>query len=89
MRADRETQRFGPRGLASIVLGLIFLEREAHLAYEATIITAVAATVLLSIVAHGVSALPGIRWYANQVDKMEDSAFELQEAVALTPDRKI
>ena len=80
---------FGPRGLASIVLGLIFLEREAHLAYEATIITAVAATVLLSIVAHGVSALPGIRWYANQVDKMEDSAFELQEAVALTPDRKI
>jgi NhaP-type Na+/H+ or K+/H+ antiporter len=52
---------FGPRGLASIVLGLIFLETEAHLIFETTIVTAVGATVLLSIFMHGVSALPGTR----------------------------
>ena len=40
---------FGPRGLASIVLGLVFLEREANLTFESSIILAVAATVLLSL----------------------------------------
>jgi NhaP-type Na+/H+ or K+/H+ antiporter len=78
---------FGPRGLASIVLGLIFLEREANLLYENTIVAAVAATVLLSIFAHGVSALPGIKWYAHQIEKLDDSAPELQDTVSVTPGR--
>jgi NhaP-type Na+/H+ or K+/H+ antiporter len=78
---------FGPRGLASIVLGLIFLEREANLLYENTIVSAVAATVLLSIFAHGVSALPGIKWYAHQIEKLDDSAPELQDTVSVTPGR--
>jgi len=51
---------FGPRGLASIVLGLVYLEAEAHLAGEFAIRSAVIATVLLSIFAHGVSAKPCI-----------------------------
>jgi NhaP-type Na+/H+ or K+/H+ antiporter len=76
---------FGPRGLASIVLGLIFLEREVQLSYEPTIIRAVAATVLLSIIAHGVSALPGIKWYANQIEKLDETAPELQDAVSVKP----
>lgn len=80
---------FGPRGLASIVLGLIFLEREAQLIFENTITAAVAATVLISIFAHGVSAIPGIKRYARQVDKLDDSAPELQDTVALTPGSKI
>jgi NhaP-type Na+/H+ or K+/H+ antiporter len=57
---------FGPRGLASIVLGLVYLEHELHLPGEHTIRLAVIATVMLSIFAHGLSAMPGINWYARQ-----------------------
>ena len=49
---------FGPRGLASIVLGVVYLEREVELAGESMISHAVMATVLLSIFAHGLTALP-------------------------------
>ena len=58
---------FGPRGLASIVLGLVFLEREIELSGESTIRLATIATVLLSIFAHGLSAQPGIALYARRV----------------------
>lgn len=52
---------FGPRGLASIVLGLVYLEHEHHFAGEQATRLAVMATVMLSIFAHGLSANPGIR----------------------------
>jgi len=58
---------FGPRGLASIVLGLVFLEEETHLPGEETIKLAVMATVMLSIFAHGFSAMSGISLYARKV----------------------
>jgi len=67
---------FGPRGLASIVLGLVYLEEEAHLPGETTITLAVMATVLLSIFAHGVSSLPGIGLYAKKIAAMDASAPE-------------
>ena len=51
---------FGPRGLASIVLGLVYLEQETHQPGESTIRLAVMVTVLLSIFAHGLSAMPGM-----------------------------
>lgn len=57
---------FGPRGLASIVLGLVYLEHAAGSAEPPAIRLAVMATVLLSIVAHGVSAKPGIAWLAGR-----------------------
>ncbi len=76
---------FGPRGLASIVLGLIFMEQEAHLVSENTIVGAVAATVLLSIFAHGISALPGMKWYAKQIEDLDDTAPELQAVVSVLP----
>ena len=38
---------FGPRGLASIVLGLVYLEGRTHLPGERTIVLTVMATVLL------------------------------------------
>jgi NhaP-type Na+/H+ or K+/H+ antiporter len=56
---------FGPRGLASIVLGLVYLEHEIHLPAEPTIRLAVIVTVLMSIFAHGISASPGIGLYAR------------------------
>ncbi|MDP3851361.1 MAG: cation:proton antiporter [Luteolibacter sp.] len=62
---------FGPRGLASIVLGLVYLEQEKHLPGEQVTRLAVMATVLLSIIAHGLSASPGIRLLSmrNQTPK--------------------
>ena len=67
------------------MLGLIFLEREAHLDYEATIVKAVAATVLLSIFAHGLTALPGMKWYAKQIEDLDESAPELKDIVSIQP----
>jgi NhaP-type Na+/H+ or K+/H+ antiporter len=67
---------FGPRGLASIVLGLVYLEQQAALPGEAAIRHAVMATVLLSIVAHGLSAAPGIERYARRVERLPAQAPE-------------
>ncbi len=71
---------FGPRGLASIVLGLVYLEQETHLPGESTIRFAVKATVLLSIFAHGLSAMPGIGLYARKIASLAADAPEHQEA---------
>ena len=70
---------FGPRGLASIVLGLVYLEEEAHLPGEETIKLAVMVTVMLSIFIHGFSALPGIDLYARKVAKLDASTPEKRE----------
>ena len=70
---------FGPRGLASIVLGLVYLEQETRLPGEDTIRLAVMATVLLSIFAHGLSALPGIQLYAKKITGLPADAPEHQQ----------
>lgn len=43
----------------------------------------VAATVLLSVFAHGISAAPAINVYVKQVDKLDADAPERQEAVKM------
>jgi NhaP-type Na+/H+ or K+/H+ antiporter len=65
---------FGPRGLASIVLGLVYLRQEVHLPGESTIRFAVMVTVLLSIFAHGLSAMPGIDLYARKIASLPADA---------------
>jgi sodium/hydrogen antiporter len=62
---------FGPRGLASIVLGLVYLEEQKDLPGELTTRLAVMATVLLSILAHGLSAAPGIRLLSRLSNPIE------------------
>jgi NhaP-type Na+/H+ or K+/H+ antiporter len=74
---------FGPRGLASIVLGLIYLKQEANLTGEPLISLAVTATVLVSVFAHGISAAPAIKVYAGQVEKMDADTPERQDAVRM------
>jgi sodium/hydrogen antiporter len=69
---------FGPRGLASIVLGLVYLEQETHFAGESTIRFAVQVTVLLSIFAHGLSAMPGIGLYTRKIASLAPDAPEYQ-----------
>lgn len=59
---------FGPRGLESILLGLVFLEREVSLPGETTIRSTVILTVLLSIALHGLSARPGAALLARDRD---------------------
>jgi len=82
---------FGPRGLASIVLGLVYLEQEVKLPGESTLRLAVMATVLLSILAHGLSALPGIDLYVKRIVSLGTGAPEYQaveEAVSRREGRK-
>jgi NhaP-type Na+/H+ or K+/H+ antiporter len=52
---------FGPRGLASIVLGMVYLEHASDTPNRATLRLAVMLAVFLSIFAHGLSAAPGAR----------------------------
>jgi NhaP-type Na+/H+ or K+/H+ antiporter len=65
---------FGPRGLASIVLGLVYLEQETHQPGESTIRLAVMMTVICSIFAHGFSALPGMDLYARRIKRLPADA---------------
>jgi NhaP-type Na+/H+ or K+/H+ antiporter len=73
---------FGPRGLASIVLGLVYLEEKTHQAGAPTIRLVVMATVLLSIFAHGLSALPGMALYARKLADLPPDAPEKAPASA-------
>ncbi|BDZ66750.1 cation:proton antiporter [Methanobacterium ferruginis] len=57
---------FGPRGLASVVLTLYALERLTEFSGEDTFILVVFITVLISVVAHGVTALPLSKIYSRQ-----------------------
>jgi NhaP-type Na+/H+ or K+/H+ antiporter len=56
---------FGPRGLASIVLGLIVVAEAPQLAGRDEIETVVASTVLLSVLLHGITATPLSAAYAG------------------------
>ena len=55
---------FGPRGVASVLFGLLVVSA-SQLNAQHEIFTTVIATVLLSVVAHGVTAYPGTVWYAR------------------------
>ncbi|HTE59762.1 MAG TPA: cation:proton antiporter, partial [Solirubrobacteraceae bacterium] len=56
---------FGPRGLASIILALVVIEEEPALAGIDEIFLVMTVTVLLSVLAHGISAAPLTRRYAR------------------------
>ena len=57
---------FGPRGLASVVFGLLALEDLAEPAAK-PVITVIAFTVLLSVLAHGLTADPLARRYGPRL----------------------
>jgi NhaP-type Na+/H+ or K+/H+ antiporter len=61
---------FGPRGLASIVLGLIVVAEAPLLPGRNEIELVVTLTVLLSVLLHGVTAAPLSAAYARQVEGM-------------------
>lgn len=70
---------FGPRGLASIVLGLVYIEQRTLGGDDPTIRMTVMVTVLMSIFAHGLSARPGIENYSRVLKILPPTAPELEE----------
>jgi NhaP-type Na+/H+ or K+/H+ antiporter len=77
---------FGPRGLASIVLLLMTLNEAPGIPGLQTIAVVVSTTVLFSVFAHGISANPGITWYARKMASLPADAPELKEVME-TPTR--
>ncbi len=69
---------FGPRGLASIVLGLVYLEQESSTPGESIVRLVVMVTVMLSIFAHGFSTLPGINFYVHKLAGLSEKSPEKQ-----------
>jgi NhaP-type Na+/H+ or K+/H+ antiporter len=77
---------FGPRGLASVVFGLIAIDAlEPHDAQ--VVLGTVTLTVLISVVAHGVSGAPLASIYQGRIQRLPPGAPELG-AVAPIPRRK-
>ena len=55
---------FGPRGLASIVFGVVIIEA-VGLPHTSTLVAIITVTVALSVFAHGISAAPPARRYTS------------------------
>jgi NhaP-type Na+/H+ or K+/H+ antiporter len=75
---------FGPRGLASIVLGLVAAQQQVQAAGASLVRLGLTATVLLSIFAHALSASPGIGLYARQIARLGAEAPEYEEVSRMT-----
>lgn len=75
LRLERETLLFlgwfGPRGIASILYGLLILE-SAGLEHQDLLFAVTMLTVLLSVFLHGATAWPGVRWYGSWAERMRD-----------------
>ncbi len=62
---------FGPRGVASILYVLIVAQELAGLVGFEFVYSVVTVTVILSIIAHGLTAQPFTNWYAKLANKAE------------------
>ncbi len=69
---------FGPRGIASILFGLLVV-RSSVLTAREEIFQIVLVTVLFSVVAHGVTAYPGSVWYSRHTESLHREAEEHRE----------
>ncbi|MEU8225706.1 cation:proton antiporter [Kribbella sp. NPDC048915] len=65
---------FGPRGLASVVFALLAIEELGMDGPVELAVAAVALTVLLSVLLHGISAGPFGRWYVRLEQASDDTA---------------
>jgi NhaP-type Na+/H+ or K+/H+ antiporter len=69
---------FGPRGLASIILALVVAEEEPELPALGVVLAAMTVTVLASVVLHSLSAVPIVRSYSREVERLPPGAPELR-----------
>ena len=72
---------FGPRGLATIVFGVLVVD-EADLPGTETIVVIAAITVFMSVYAHGLTASTGANRYADWAEE-ESRSGDLAEASPL------
>jgi NhaP-type Na+/H+ or K+/H+ antiporter len=75
---------FGPRGLASIVFGLLVLETVGESSPSLELFDVVAWTVLLSIVLHGLTAQPLAKALAAELNRMEAEHPDMPELKEVT-----
>jgi NhaP-type Na+/H+ or K+/H+ antiporter len=69
---------FGPRGLASVVFALMAYESFHEAGRGPNLLADTAAwTILLSVVLHGISAVPLANWYARRLETADSAAPEL------------
>jgi sodium/hydrogen antiporter len=76
---------FGPRGLASVVLGLVVIEEAPLIAARDEMEMVVTLTVLLSVLLHGVTAAPLSAAYARRVEKLAANAPEKRAVGSSNP----
>lgn len=76
---------FGPRGLASILFGLLLLEREVPAAEE--FFAVIATTVVASVVLHGMTATWGARRYGAWFEAQAQRHATMPEAAPVTEHR--
>ncbi len=57
---------FGPRGIATIIYGLLLLE-EGHLEHREELFNIAVTVVLASVFVHGFSAWPAVQWYGRVI----------------------
>lgn len=69
---------FGPRGIASIIFGVLVLG-DSSFGVRSEVFNVVAFTVVLSIVAHGLTARPAANWYAREMESMADEHDTMDE----------
>ncbi len=72
---------FGPRGIASILFGLVVVSRSVLEGGE-EIFSVVLVTVLLSVLLHGITAYPGANWYSRHAETFKDDEAEEHRDVA-------
>ena len=78
---------FGPRGLASILFVVLVFEH-AQIAQESLVFNTVIVTVVLSVLLHGFTALPGVNAYVAALKLCEQRGDDLsaeQQAVNAMP----
>ena len=77
---------FGPRGLASIVFGIVVVDG-ARLPHTSVLIVAITVTVALSVIAHGASAAPLTSRYAAWCSRAVDGGRAPMESIAAPAQR--
>lgn len=71
---------FGPRGLSALLLALLVVE--ADLPTGETLLAVTGVVVLISVVAHGITATPLSSWYGHLVARATQTAPEERESTA-------
>lgn len=71
---------FGPRGLSALLLALLVVEANAP--HATTVLAITGVVVLVSVLAHGMTATPASRWYGEWIARTRDAPPEERESDA-------